>query len=344
MTKSNQRLGILTGGGDCPGLNAVIRAVVVKASSHNVQVIGLRQGWKGLLEALSQPLTTADVAEILHEGGTILGSSRTNPAKIDGGIAKCQEQFAKLNLTALVAIGGEDTLGFAATLAAKGMPIVGVPKTIDNDLLGTDFTFGFDTTVNITMEAMDRLRTTAKSHGRTMILEVMGRHAGWIATYTAVAGGADLVITPEFPSTLESICQTMQAKRAAGKTYGLIVVAEGAEISGLSNVTSGEKDAFGHVQLGGIGEALARALKGKLPGDIRATVLGHIQRGGSPSAADRFLATAYGLHAMQLVLDKDFGKMVVLKNNRIESADLQLAKSGLKTVPAEVYAIAQSFF
>jgi len=338
------RVGILTGGGDCPGLNAVIRAVVTKAEHAKWQVVGLEEGWRGLLEGLQRPLQQGDVEEILNEGGTILHTSRTNPAKIEGGLQKCQENFKKLNLNALVAIGGEDTLGFAAKLSAAGTPVVGVPKTIDNDLLGTDYTFGFDSAINITMEAMDRLRTTAKSHHRTIILEVMGRHAGWIATYTAIAGGADLVLTPEYSMSIEELVQQLKALREKGRRYGLIVVAEGAQIEGLSSLASGEKDAFGHVQLGGLGEKVAHALKGKVPGDIRAVNLGHVQRGGAPTAADRILATAYGLFAMKLVLENNFGKMAALQGASIVAVDLQTALAGLKTVPPEIFSMARHFF
>lgn len=350
MNKSSNKktVGVLTGGGDCPGLNAVIRAVVVKAYHAGWNVIGLEEGWKGLLESQPRPLGLNDVEEILNVGGTILHTSRTNPAKVENGLQRCKDNFKKLGLDALVAIGGEDTLGFAAKLSEAGVPVVGVPKTIDNDLLGTDYTFGFDTAVNIAAEAMDRLRTTAKSHNRTMILEVMGRHAGWIAAYTAIAGGADIVVTPEFSMSVSEMLKILKAQRQRGKKYSLIVVAEGAEIEGLNNATSDSVDAFGHKQLGGLGERLAAALKDEAGKqqfklDVRSTNLGHIQRGGTPSAADRVLATSYGLFAMKLVLDGEFSKMCVLRGSRIEAANLKLAKEGLKTLPAEQYAVARHF-
>lgn len=341
--KTKGTVGILTGGGDCPGLNPVIRAVVVKAQHAGWQVVGLEEGWKGLLEMRSRPLTIPEVEEIHSLGGTIIHTSRTNPAKIEGGIEKCRDNFKKLNLDALIAVGGEDTLGFAAKLSKAGVPVVGVPKTIDNDLMGTDFTFGLDTTININMEAMDRLRTTAKSHNRTIILEVMGRHAGWIAAFTAIAGGADAVITPEYKVSVKELAALIAKQRERGKNYSLIVVAEGAQIDGLSNVAGKETDAFGHQRLGGIGDQLAEAIKKEIKVDIRATNIGHIQRGGSPSAADRILATTYGLFAMKLVLENNFGKMAVLKGSRVEAADLQVALSGLKTLPEDVYAIANHF-
>ncbi len=338
------KIGILTGGGDCPGLNAVIRAVVAKAEANGFEVLGIQGGWKGLLERETRPLNYAEAEEIFALGGTILGTSRTNPRKIDNGVATCINNFKALALDALIAIGGEDTLGFAAHLASEGLPMIGVPKTIDNDLLGTDFTFGFDTAVSIATDAIDRLRTTAKSHNRTMVLELMGRHAGWIATFAGIAGGADVVITPEHSMTVDEITAILKQQRQRGKGYNIVVVAEGAEIKGLGNVASEETDAFGHKRLGGIGEQLANAIKEKTALDTRATSLGHIQRGGSPTASDRILSTRYGLFAMELVLKQDFGKMAVLRGNNIEAESLQRVREGIKTVPDEFYAIAKQFF
>ena len=349
--RTSRKVAVLTGGGDCPGLNAVIRGVVTKANHAGYEVVGLRQGWRGLLQADNangkylQPLSLADVDEIHLLGGTILGSSRTNPNKVEGGIDRCVANFRKLELDALVAIGGEDTLGVASDLYDVGLNIVGVPKTIDNDLLGTDYTFGFDTTVNICTDAMDRLRTTAKSHDRILVLEVMGRHAGWIAAYTAIAGGADVVSTPEQPLSVDEMVSVLKRTLARGKKYALVVVAEGAAVGGLGESTvSQETDAFGHKRLGGIGEQLAAAIDQHLDHEVRSASLGHIQRGGSPSAADRILATTYGLYAMKLVLEKNFGKMAALKGSRIEGCDLRAAREGIKTVPEDIYRVAKNFF
>ena len=338
------RVGILTGGGDCPGLNAVIRGVVTVGATHGHETIGLLRGWKGLLERDTRPLSPADVAGILAEGGTILRSSRTNPYKDEGGPAECAAAMKDLGLDALVAIGGEDTLGVAGKLHADlGLPTVGVPKTIDNDLSGTDYTFGFWTAVQIASDAIDRLRTTAASHDRVMIVEVMGRHSGWIAIEAGIAGGADAILIPEQPVDVDEIVAGLGRLRAAGRDHAIIVVSEGVEIGGGDE---GEVDEFGHKQLAkvGVGEALADMLKARTGADTRATVLGHVQRGGTPIAYDRVLATRYGTHAAQLVQAREFGRMVALRGDAIVGIPLSEAISELKLVPPELYEVASGFF
>jgi len=343
------KVAVLTGGGDAPGLNAAIRAVIRCASVEGYEVLGVRRGWKGLLNREFQPLSLERVDELLYRGGTILGSSRTNPYKEPNGARTIRETLSSEKIDALVAIGGEDTLGVAAKLHAEGMPVVGIPKTIDNDLNATQFTIGFATAVDIVTEAIDRLRTTSESHDRIMIVEIMGRHAGWLATYAGLAGGADAVLVPEFPMKLEELIAIIQKCRARGKNYSVIAVAEGAEViddrgKRLSSASEQPVDAFGHVQLGGIGDLLKEILKKKTGFDTRATILGHTQRGGSPCAADRILATAYGVHAMQLVKKREFGKMPALVNGRIASVPLNEAVAQLKTLTPDVYQLAQVFF
>src|SRR3954463_4833743 len=312
------RVGVLTGGGDCPGLNAVIRAVVRRgAQEFGLEFVGFRDGWRGPLEADTMPLDVQAVRGILPRGGTILGSSRTNPLKDSGGsgrsgIARVKDNLAGLGVDALIAIGGEDTLGVATRLYAEGIPVVGVPKTIDNDLGATDYTFGFDTAVNIAMEAIDRLHTTAESHHRALIVEVMGRHAGWIALHSGLAGGASVILVPERPFDIERVCAYVES-RFQSHYAPIIVVAEGATPDGGENATL-EKglDAFGHVRLGGIGEWLAQEIEKQTGKEARTTVLGHIQRGGTPTAFDRMLATRFGLHASDAANEQDWGKMVAL--------------------------------
>ena len=313
------RVGVLTGGGDCPGLNAVIRAVVRRGvRDHGFDFIGFRDGWRGPLEGLTMELGIAQCRGILPRGGTILGSSRTNPFKIDNGVEQIKENLAANGVDALVAIGGEDTLGVATKLSELGVDVVGVPKTIDNDLSGTDFTFGFDTAVNIATEAIDRLHTTAESHHRVLVVEVMGRHAGWIALHAGIAGGATEVLIPEQPFDIEAICDRVET-RFQTHYAPIIVVSEGAVPAegGDMTLVSGEKDAFGHVRLGGIGDRLAHEIETRTGSEARAVVLGHIQRGGTPTAFDRWLATRFGLHAIDAVADKDFGKMVALRGTDI---------------------------
>jgi phosphofructokinase-like protein len=339
------RVGVLTGGGDCPGLNAVIRGVVRKGVGvYGYEFVGFRDGWKGPLDGLTQPLGIPEVRGILPRGGTILGSSRTNPFNIDGGVDRLRENLAALEIDALVAIGGEDTLGVAAKLHEYGVHVVGVPKTIDNDLNATDYTFGFDTAVNIAMEAIDRLHTTAESHHRALIIEVMGRNAGWIALHAGMAGGANVILIPEQPFSIERVCAYVQS-RFESHYAPIIVVAEGARpLEGDSVLVSKGVDAFGHARLGGIGEWLADQIEQRTGKEARTTVLGHIQRGGTPTAFDRVLATRFGLHAIDAVADSDWGQMVALRSTAIVRVPLKDAVTELKTVRPELYAEAQVFF
>jgi ATP-dependent phosphofructokinase / diphosphate-dependent phosphofructokinase len=339
------RVGVLTGGGDCPGLNAVIRAVVRKGTSeYGYEFLGFRDGWRGPLENVTMELGVPQVRGILPRGGTILGSSRTNPFKVEGGVEKIKENLASNGVDALVAIGGEDTLGVATKLAELGVQVVGVPKTIDNDLGATDFTFGFDTAVNIATEAIDRLHTTAESHHRIVVVEVMGRHAGWIALHSGMAGGANVILLPEVPFDLEKVTEYVE-NRFRTNYSPIIVVAEGAvPKEGAEALQSGELDAFGHVRLGGIGDLLAKELEKRTGKEARAVVLGHTQRGGTPTAFDRWLATRFGLHAIEAVHDGDWGKMVALRGTDIVRAPLSDATKELKLVTPELYAEAGVLF
>ena len=339
------RIGVLTGGGDCPGLNAVIRAVVRKgAEVYGHEFVGFRDGWKGPLEGITMPLDVPAVRGILPRGGTILGSSRTNPLKVDGGVDKIRDNLKGLGVDALVAIGGEDTLGVATALAAEGLNVVGVPKTIDNDLGATDYTFGFDTAVQIAVDAIDRLHTTAESHHRALIVEVMGRHAGWIALHSGLAGGANVILIPERPFDIDKVCEYVKA-RFERHYAPIIVVAEGATpAEGTMALQAGELDAFGHVRLGGIGQVLEREIEARTGYESRQTVLGHVQRGGTPTAYDRVLATRFGLHAVDAVHEGDSGIMVALQGTDIVRVPLSAATQELKTVPLERYAEAEVFF
>lgn len=340
-----KKVGILTGGGDCPGLNSVIRAVVRYAIKHGYKVMGIKNGWKGMIENNTVELDLASVSGILPKGGTILGTSRTNPYKKEGGLEKVKQTFKKLALEALIAVGGEDTLGVASRLCKEGLNIVGVPKTIDNDLSCTDVTFGFDTAINIATEAIDRLHTTAESHNRIMVVEVMGRHAGWIAIEAGMAGGADVILIPEIPVDTGEVCELLKKRHARGKSFSIVVVAEGAKFKKSDLIKQEEKlDAFGHVRLGGIGHVLGEKIEKRTGYETRVTVLGHIQRGGTPSAFDRVLGTRFGIKAMELVLEKDFGKMAALKGNKVAAASLEEAVRELKTVDMELYDIAKIFF
>ena len=342
-----ERVGVLTGGGDCPGLNAVIRAVVRKALQNNIKVIGIKNGWKGMIDGDVIDLDLVAIAGILPKGGTILGTSRTNPYKNKGDVEKVIDAYKRLKLDALIAIGGEDTLGVANKLymEKKGLNIVGVPKTIDNDLNATDYTFGFDTAVNVAMEAIDRLHTTAESHHRIMIVEVMGRHAGWIAIHSGLAGGADVILIPEIKIDLDEVCALLQKRHARGKQFSIVVVAEGAEFKAGQVVTKEEKlDAFGHVRLGGIGEILGEEIEKRIKFETRVTVLGHIQRGGSPTAFDRVLGTRFGVKAMELVLGKKFGYMASLAGAEIREVLIAEAVGTLKIVDAKFYEMAKTFF
>ncbi len=339
-----KKVGVLTGGGDCPGLNPVIRAVVRKSFHHDIEVVGIKSGWKGLVENITMELNFLSISGILPKGGTILGTSRTNPFKKEGDLVKVRENFKKLGLDALIAIGGEDTLGAAEKLFKEGLNIVGIPKTIDNDLSATDYTFGFDTAINIATEAIDRLHTTAESHNRIIVVEVMGRHAGWIAVESGIAGGADIILIPEVPINIEEVVTLLKKRHDRGKTFSIVVVAEGAKFQD-KDVTQEEKlDEFGHVRLGGIGDVLANMIEKKTGFETRVTVLGHVQRGGTPSAFDRVLGTRFGVKAVELVVNKKFGQMVSLQGNKIIDVPLSSAVSELKTVDLELYDIAKVFF
>ncbi len=339
------RIGVLTGGGDCPGLNGVIRAVVRKGVEvYGHEFVGYRDGWRGPLEGVSRPLGVAEVRGILPRGGTVLGSSRTNPLKVDGGVEQIRATLERDGVDALVAIGGEDTLGVATRLAEQGVTVVGVPKTIDNDLGATDYTFGFDTAVTIATEAIDRLHTTAESHHRVLICEVMGRHAGWIALHAGMAGGANVILVPERPFDIDQVCRYVE-QRFALEYAPILVVAEGAlPKEGTLETREGELDAFGHARLGGIGHLLEREIEQRTGKEARATVLGHVQRGGSPTAFDRVLSTRFGLHAVDAVHDGESGVMVALRGTDIVRVPLAEATRELKTVPPERLAEAEVFF
>lgn len=340
------RVGILTGGGDCPGLNAVIRAIVRKGITHyGYEILGIKNGWLGLIEGKIIPLDLNSTSGILYRGGTILGTSRTNPFKIKGAAGQIFAQLSKFEIDALIAIGGDDTLGVALKLYEKGIKCIGVPKTIDNDLSCTDYTFGFDTAVSIVTEALDRLHTTAEAHHRVMVVEVMGRNAGWIAVEGGLAGGADYILIPEVPFEIEDICLQIQKRHNRGKEFSIIVAAEGAKPREKEVFTqTDKKDAFGHVQLGGIGEFLGKEIEKRTGYETRVTVLGHTQRGGSPTAFDRILATRYGIAAIDLLKEEKFGNMVSLQGNKIVSVPLANAVAELKTVDMELYQLAQVFF
>jgi ATP-dependent phosphofructokinase / diphosphate-dependent phosphofructokinase len=339
------RVGVLTGGGDCPGLNAVIRAVVRKGIGvYGYEFVGFRDGWKGPLESLAEPLGITEVRGILPRGGTILGTSRTNPLKVDGGVDRIRANLHDLRIESLIAIGGEDTLGVATRLAELGVNVIGVPKTIDNDLNATDYTFGFDTAVNIAMEAIDRLHTTAESHHRALIVEVMGRHAGWIALHAGMAGGANVILIPEQPFSIKRVCAYVES-RFQSHYAPIIVAAEGAMPDSGENIHMDKGlDAFGHVRLGGIGDWLASEIEKRTGKEARTTVLGHIQRGGTPTAFDRILATRFGLHAVDALSAGEFGTMVALRGTDIVGVPLADATTELKVVTPELYAEAEVFF
>jgi 6-phosphofructokinase 1 len=344
------QIGILTGGGDCPGLNAVIRAVTRRAVEHGHSIVGVREGWRGLVEGRFLDLGPRETSGILPRGGTILGTSRTNPYTVEGGVDRVLRNFGRRGLDALVAIGGDDTLGVAAGLYEEHrFPVVGVPKTIDNDLSATDYTFGFDTAVSVATEAIDRLHTTAESHNRVMVVEVMGRHTGWIAVMSGIAGGADVILIPEQPITVEEACRDIERRHQRGKDFSIVVVSEGYELtfeSGQRETITQDSsvDQFGHVRLGGVGEALAREIEERTGFEARVTVLGHVQRGGTPTARDRILATRYGLKAADLVQEGSFGRMAALHGDQIVDVSLREATAELKTVPPEWYEVAKTFF
>jgi phosphofructokinase-like protein len=333
------KIGMLTGGGDCPGLNAVIRAVVRKGSFHyDDEFVGFVEGWRGVLEDKTMSLDLASVGGILPRGGTILRTSRTNPDKREGGLQRCIENLRKNGCDALIAIGGDDTLSVAQKLFNNGVKVVGVPKTIDNDLSGTDFTFGFDTAVNVATEAIDRVHTTAEAHNRVIVVEVMGRAAGWIAVYSGIAGGADVILIPEVPFDIDQVADLIKQRHSRGRYFSIVVAAEGARFAGGDEMTGGgeQRDEFGHLRLGGIGLTVANEIEKRTGFESRSVVLGHIQRGGSPTAFDRVLATRYGLGAIDMVHGGEFGKMAALRGNKIISVPLAEAISSNRKVDKEI--------
>src|SRR5579885_2048504 len=342
-----ERIGILTGGGDCPGLNAVIRAAVRRSMIEKIPMLGIKNGWSGLVTGEVEPLTRYSVLGILHRGGTILGTSRLNPTLNEDHIALVKGNWHKFGLDSLIVVGGEGTLRAGLSLWRDyGFPIVGVPKTIDNDISGTDYTFGFDTAVSIVTEAIDRLHTTAESHQRVMVVEVMGRHTGWIATVGGLAGGADCILIPEEPMTIEEICEVLEKRHSRGRLFSIVVVAEGFKLAGYDDVVTKDKkvDQFGHEHLGGIGEVVAQEIEKRTGYETRVTVLGHVQRGGSPTAFDRVLGTRYGVKAVDLIHEGKLGMMVCLKGNRIAYIPLKKAMTKLKYVDRELIDTAEIFY
>jgi phosphofructokinase-like protein len=342
------RIGVLTGGGDCPGLNAVIRGVVrAGVNRHGHEIVGFRYGWAGVVDGNTVELTPSSTAGILHRGGTILGTSRTNPYQGGAdGTALVRAALERERIDALIPIGGEDTLGVAGRLAADGVPVVGVPKTIDNDLAGTDVTFGFHTAVQIATDAIDRLHTTAESHNRVIVVEVMGRHAGWIAAYSGIAGGADVILVPERPFDIEEVCDSIRRRHAGGRTFSIVVVSEGAlPRDGSGITTASEKtDAFGHARLGGIAVELEREIEERTGFETRMTILGHVQRGGTPTAYDRVLATRFGVKAIEAASEGRFGTMVSLRGTDVVLVSLQEAVAEPKLLDRELYETAEVFF
>jgi phosphofructokinase-like protein len=341
------KVGMLTGGGDCPGLNAVLRAAVRKGQSvYGDELIGFRDGWKGVVENVSIPLDVETMRGTLPRGGTVIGSSRTNPYKLDGGVDRVKQTLEDDGIEALIAIGGEDTLGVASRLHEEGVRVVGVPKTIDNDLSATELTFGFDTAVQVCVDAIDRLHTTAESHDRVMVVEVMGRHAGHIALWSGIAGGATMVLIPEEPFDLDEVCAAIVHRHENRKRFAsIVVVAEGAvPKDGTFSTSTGEVDAFGHARLGGIGDALAKEIESRTGYESRAVVLGHIQRGGTPTAFDRVLSTRFGIAAIDAVHDGEFGSMVALRAGEIVRVPLREATGELKLVDPQLYDVAKVFF
>jgi len=340
-----KKIGILTGGGDCPGLNAVIRAVVFKAGEYGWDVAGIKYGWKGMINADTKPLTTDDVKGILSIGGTILKTSRTNPFKVEGGSEKVIENAKKMGIDCLVAVGGEDTLGVANKLTKMGFACVGVPKTIDNDLGATDYTFGYQTAVQIASDAIDRLHTTAKSHDRVIVCEIMGRHAGWMTTDAGVSGSSNWIFIPEVKGSVDDCCDMLKARYSRGDRYGIIAVSEGALFKDFDvEEASKETDAFGHVKLGGVGKALAKEIEKRTGFETREVVLGHTQRGGSPLAYDRVLGTRLGYKAVEMIKEGQFAKMAALRGEKIEAVPIEEAVKELKTVPQKYYEMAETFF
>ncbi len=340
------KVAILSGGGDAPGINAVIRAVVRKGiRNYGYEIVGIRDGWRGLIEGEFIPLDLETISGMLPRGGSILGTSRTNPFKHEGGPQKILKNVKENGLHAVVVIGGEDTLGVAYKLYEMGLRCIGVPKTIDNDLAGTDYTFGFNTAVHIATEALDRLHTTAEAHHRVIILEVMGRNTGWIALEAGIAGGADVILIPEKPFDVDEVCDYIKQRHSRGKTFSTIVVAEGAKPKGCEEIVySHGVDEFGHPRLGGVGYYLGKEIEKCIDIETRVVVLGHLQRGGSPTAFDRVLATRYGVAAIDLVHKGQFGRMVALQENEIVSVPLKGVVGERKTVDLRLYEIAKVFF
>jgi phosphofructokinase-like protein len=340
------RIGVLTGGGDCPGLNAVIRAAVRKGEGvHGHNLVGFRHGWRGVMDGETTDLTVATTRGLLPRGGTILGSSRTNPFTADDGVARVLDTLRRERIDALIAIGGEDTLGVAAKLGGEGVHVVGVPKTIDNDLSATEVTFGFDTAVQIATDAIDRLHTTAESHDRVMVVEVMGRHAGWIAVHSGMAGGADIILIPEMPFDIAEVCRRIEHRHRGGATFSIVVVAEGATpAEGTMTLQSGETDEFGHVHLGGVANAVTEEIKSRTGYDARVTILGHVLRGGTPTAFDRVLATRFGIAAVDAVHQGAFGSMVALQCGEIVRVPIDDGVKELKLVDPSLYDVASIFF
>jgi ATP-dependent phosphofructokinase / diphosphate-dependent phosphofructokinase len=340
------RIGVLTGGGDCPGLNAVIRAVVRKGEGvygHNI--VGFRHGWRGVVEDEMVDLTKSSTSGLLPRGGTILGSSRTNPFNSDDGVARVLDTLGRERIDSLIAVGGEDTLGVAAKLGAEGANVIGVPKTIDNDLSATEVTFGFDTAVQIATDAIDRLHTTAESHDRVMVVEVMGRHAGWIALHSGIAGGADIILIPEMPFDIEEVCERIRHRHRSGADFSIVVVAEGATpAEGTMTLQSGETDEFGHVRLGGVANRVTDEITARTGFDARVTILGHVLRGGTPTAFDRVLATRFGIAAIDAAHEGDFGTMVALQCGQIVRVPIEAGVRELKLVDPSLYEVASTFF
>ena len=335
-------VGVLTSGGDCPGLNGAIRAIVKRGAELDIEIVGIKQGWKGIIENKTEILNEKKVSGILSKGGTILGSSRTNPSKIKHGFKEIKNNFKKLKLSALIVIGGDDAVGMAQKLS-KLIPIVVIPKTIDNDVTETDYCIGFQTAVQTATEAIDRISTTAESHSRVIVVEVMGRHFGWVATYAGLAGSADFILIPEVVVDIEKICALLKAKRKKGKKFSIIVVSEGVELKNKLVSKTGSKDAFGHLELGGIGEIIANFIKEKTALDVKFVNLGHILRGGSPCAFDRILGSCFGVKAIEMVAKKEFSKMVILKGTKIKTQSLSKIR-GQRKVNQEVYETAEKLF
>jgi len=339
------KVAVLTGGGDAPGLNAAIRAVARAGWAAGYEVIGIRNGWHGFVEADLLPLTPETISGILPRGGTILGTSRFNPFKVDGGPDRMLDTMHRHDIDAIVAIGGDDTLGVALKLSKLGVNVVGIPKTMDNDIPGTDFTIGFDTAVNVVMEACDRLHPTAEAHHRVMVVEVMGRDAGWVAAVGGLAGGADIILVPEVPFTIDEVCERVKARHGRGRTFSIVVVAEGAKLAELGTqiVQEAPVDPFGHVRLGGVGNVLGREIEARTGYECRVTVLGHLQRGGAPTVFDRVLATRYGVAAVDLIRQGQFGQMVALRGNTITAVPLEDALEGTHAVTRELYDMVNLF-